>query len=355
MIETNNVDSNREISKEEFLKEKFYLSFSSLGKLLSSPKIFYRDYILKEREELEGKHLKEGELLHCFVLEPENFDDKFIVMPAKVPGGGLKIVIDNVFKTYAKPQIKKGEVCIIPKLEDLNAEILNELKLQDLYQTLVSAKRKDSDGLMLTADQKRLQKVITPETEIYWSALIEGERKTIVDMDMVTKSKIKAQAILSTPKALKLLTTNTIKTDVRKEVELKCELSGYPFGLKGIIDCVLVDYENETIYITDLKTTSKELKDWESSVDMYRYWLQAVIYKELILALVPDDNNRPWKLKFNFIVVDKNNMVYPYPVSAQSLALWELKAKEEYDKAKWHFDNHIYNLPYEYELGLVEL
>ena len=84
----------------EFFKKKFYISFSSLSKLLTDPKRFYKEYILGQYDDSDTKSLKEGQLLHCFVLEPEKFDDNFIVMPAKVPGGGLKIEIDTVFKTY---------------------------------------------------------------------------------------------------------------------------------------------------------------------------------------------------------------------------------------------------------------
>ena len=346
------------VSKDEFQKEKFYFSFSSMTKLLLDPKVFYNDYILRQRKDISAKHLDIGGLLHCLVLEPQNFDSKFVVMPGKIPGPGLKTVIDNVWRLHGKPLMEASTAVKAPDptLQQFGVEILEQLESENLYQNLVDAKRA-TNGSMLTGDQKRLEKVITSETEKYWSVLIEGERKIIVDLDMVEKANDKARAILSSKKAIPLLTSNTIKKDLRTEMELQCDLPGYPFGLKGIIDCVLVDNENETIYVTDLKTTSKSLKDWLKDFpdSEYMYWLQAIIYKQLILSLVPESSKRTWKLVFTFLVIDKNNSVYPFKVSADSLRKWEVGAKAKFDEALWHYDQHSYDLPMAYELGLVEL
>jgi hypothetical protein len=344
------------VSKEEFQKEKFYFSFSSMTKLLLDPKIFYNDYILRQRKDLSAKHLDIGQLLHCLVLEPQNFDDKFTVLPGKVPTPALKGIIDNVWKLYGSPSMQDGRK-FSPIMQDFEDQFIEQLASENLYQNLVDAKRADKNGNILTADQKRMEKVITSETEKYWAVLIEGEKKTIVDLDMVQKANEKAQVILSSKKAQPLITTDTIKKDLRMEMELKCELPGYPFGLKGIIDCVLVDNENETIYVTDLKTTSKSLKAWIKDFpdSEYMYWLQAIVYKQLILSLVPEDSKRSWKLVFTFLVIDKNNAVYPFKVSAESLRKWEMSAKSKFDEALWHYDQHSYDLPMAYELGLVEL
>ena len=343
------------VSKEEFQKDKFYFSYSSLVKLMRDPPLFHNDYILRQKEDLSAKHLSIGELLHCLVLEPENFDEKFVVMSKRVPGGKLKDAIDNVYNTYTKPLLESNPG--IPyTLEDFSKELLMEFIEIDLYQKFVDAK-KAVNGVMLSADDKRLEKTKTIECTEYFSTLIEGEKKTVVDLSMVEQAKGKATAIFNSKVSMDLLTGTSIKNDVRKEIELKADIPNYPFGLKGIIDCVKVDYAAETIYITDLKTTSLSLEAWKEKFEIseYMYWLQAIVYKELVLSLVPKDNDGTWKLKVHYLVVDKNNKVYPFPVSATSLASWEFKTKEVLDKANWHFTNHVYDLPYEYEQGLVEL
>ena len=69
----------RNIEKEEqfYSNDKFKFSYSSLNKLLFSPSLFYKDYILNDREVRTDKHLVEGKLVHCLVFEPEKLDEKF--------------------------------------------------------------------------------------------------------------------------------------------------------------------------------------------------------------------------------------------------------------------------------------
>ena len=89
---------NRNYQKEEefYADKKFCFSYSSLNKLLFSPSLFYKDYILKDREVRTDKHLVEGKLLHCLLFEPENFDSKFNVMPGKIPTESLKKVLKDL-------------------------------------------------------------------------------------------------------------------------------------------------------------------------------------------------------------------------------------------------------------------
>jgi len=341
--------------EQEFKAEKFYFSFSSLVKLLRDPKLFHNDYILRQREDISAKHLDIGELLHCLVLEPEELEDKFVIMSQKAPGGKIRTVIDAVYKTYVRPMVNANPGTVYT-LNDFESELIAEMVEQDAYQNLTDAKRA-TNGVKLTGDQKRLAKIITPSTQSYFGVLIQGEKKTIVDFDMAQTAHEKAQLILSHEDAMSFMKTFNSKEDVRREMYLEYDLPGYTFGLKGIIDCLKVDYKNETIYISDIKTTSKKLEDWRKGFmeSEYMYWLQAIIYKELIQKLIPEDSRGKWKLVFTYIVIDGKNNVYCFNVSAESLREWEFKTKNALDIAKWHLDNHSFNLPYAYERGLVEL
>ncbi len=74
-----------------FYNKDFKFSYSSLNKLLFSPSLFYKDYILYDREVRTDKHLIEGKLIHCLVFEPENLKDKFNVLPGKLPSDSVKM------------------------------------------------------------------------------------------------------------------------------------------------------------------------------------------------------------------------------------------------------------------------
>jgi len=75
---------NKDVNKEEqFYAKKFNWSYSSLNKLLFSPSLFYKDYILQDKEVRTDKHLIEGKAIHCLLFEPDNFNTKFNVVPGK--------------------------------------------------------------------------------------------------------------------------------------------------------------------------------------------------------------------------------------------------------------------------------
>ena len=62
---------NKQKEEEFYARDKFNFSYSSLNKLLFSPSLFYKDYILQDREIRTDKHLVEGKLIHCLLLEQE--------------------------------------------------------------------------------------------------------------------------------------------------------------------------------------------------------------------------------------------------------------------------------------------
>ena len=76
----------RNLEKEsEFYNKKFSFSYSSLNKLLFSPSLFYKDYVLFDREQKIEKYLIEGKLVHCILFEPDEVENKFSLVPGKTP------------------------------------------------------------------------------------------------------------------------------------------------------------------------------------------------------------------------------------------------------------------------------
>ena len=90
--------SSEEIQK--FYEEKFYFSYSSINKLLFSPRLFYTHYILKQREDSVDAHLVAGRATHCLLLEPERFDEQFIMLPGKIPTDSNRSLLDHIYNTY---------------------------------------------------------------------------------------------------------------------------------------------------------------------------------------------------------------------------------------------------------------
>lgn len=335
-------------------KKKFNFSFSSITKLMRDPKAFYNEYILGNYDDTSKKFLDEGTIAHCLVLNPEDFYEEIVVMNCKVPSDNPRKIIDNVFKLYGEEQVKLTPDKLLI-LSDYDKAILAELLKEDLYQSLTDSKRKDEDGNMFTGDEKRLQKIVTNDNQAYFATLGTAYKKTIIDYGMLEKAKKKAEAVLSHPRASFLLTEQDGE-DIRMEMDLRCELKNYSFGLRGIIDNVKVNNKKKLIIINDLKTTSKTLQKWyeDFHTSPYMYWMQPIIYKELLLSLIPPGIDN-WTLQVNFIVVDCNDDVYCFPVKPESLAKWQLETKKVYDKAQWHLSNNKYDLPYEFLNNQIQL
>ena len=326
------------IKEEEFYNGDYNFSYTSLNKLLFSPKLFYKDYILKEREEKTDKHLIEGKLLHLLILEPEKLHEKFSIVPNKIPSDNVRRVLNQVKET--------AHLNVVPDLEDHEPEIITALKHQNLYQSI-----KD--------DSKRLAKILTDDNKEYFKFLLESKGKDIIDNDMLQRAMDRVQIIKDNKQVMDLLFHQTTDFELdpietHNEKYLKCELNDYAFGLKGYIDRYIIDHETKQITIVDIKTTSKSLDKFAETVDYYNYWMQAVIYITLVIKSSEKDIT-DYKINFNFVVIDNYDQVYVFDVSENTLREWYTGFQRTLEEANYHYDKRDYSLPYEFAKGNVIL
>jgi len=328
---------------EIFYKTKFNFSYSSINKLLFSPSMFYNHYILNKREDSNDTHLVAGKLVHCLLLEPHKFEENFITLPGKLPGASNKALVDKIFKNHLKFENNTLE------LSDYKDEILAELVAMNLHQSLKT-------------DQQRLDKILLPENIEYFEFLKLSMNKSVIDQTILNGCKESVEMIKLNKDVTSLLQLDEEDRDpnisVFNEIELDTDVKGLPFGLKGIIDNIVIDKSSNTIFINDIKTTGKPLQDFKDSVDYYRYWIQVAVYVKLVKnkLLNLTENKKDWKIQFTFIVIDKYNLVYPYQVSDETLTIWEERFDNEIvPQVKWHYENKRFDLPYELALGNVKL
>ena len=324
---------------ENFYKKEFNFSYSSINKLLFSPRMFYNHYILKQKEDSTDSHLVIGRVLHCLLLEPEKFDNQFAVMVSKIPNENNKKIIDIIFKNH----LSNGNNNLI--LEDYFQEILTYLFEINLHQSLKT-------------DQQRLDKILTDENNEYFEFLKLSLGKTVIDQTILDNCKISLDVIKANTDVRALLQLDKTEKDNQIEIynELKLSMSNnnLPFGFKGIIDNVVVDHNSKTIFINDLKTSGKSIQDFPESVIYYKYWIQGVLYVMLANDKFLKDK-QDWEVVLTFIVIDKYNQVYPYQVSHKTLDNWKSNFKEIEKQIKWHYKNKEYNLPYDFALGKIKL
>ena len=324
---------------DNFYKKEFNFSYSSINKLLFSPRMFYNHYVLKQKEDSTDSHLVIGRVLHCLLLEPANFDNQFAVMTSKIPSENNKKIIDNIFRNYLVNQNNTLT------LEDYSKDILTHLLTINLHQSLKT-------------DQQRLDKILTDENNEYFEFLKLSLGKTVIDQTILDNCKMSLDVIKANDDVRALLQLDKIQEDDEIEVynELIVSISdkNLPFGFKGVLDNVVVDHNSKTLFINDLKTSGKSIQDFPESVDYYKYWIQGTIYVMLASEKFLKDK-QDWNVQLTFIVIDKYNQVYPYQVSSESLSKWKIDFEKIVTQIRWHYDNKQYDLPYDLALGNVKL
>lgn len=332
----------------EFYADKFYFSYGSLNKLVYSPQLFYKDYVLKQREQEATQATLQGKLIHCLILDKDAFYKQFVLLPGNMPSDNPKKVVDQVFNHWSEQVALGQEVNTNPTLDDYGDMILDILKEINLHQSLKT-------------DQQRLEKMLSDSNKEYFSFLIAAKGKDVVDIPTLEYCNEIAEQLKQNAEVTQLLGIDNQEENVQvfNELPIQTEnVEGYSFGLKGIVDNVVIDFGNRTIRINDLKTTSKCLTDFPETVEFFKLWLQAVLYKRMVIQEFLVNNNmdpEEWKVDFNFIVVDKYKQIYCYGVSKETMQKWEEDLNKYLELAQWHYSQRRYDLPYNLAQGKVLL
>jgi len=330
------IDKQKE---SEFYAKDFKFSYSSLNRLLFSPSLFYKDYILKDKEQRIGKHLIEGSLIHCLLFEPHNLLEKFKIVPDKSPSDNVRKIL------YRLTELSDVGQDLLSIDKDWTYIILAVLEDFNLYQSLKK-------------DEARLAKIQTNANVSYWE-FISNPLIDVVDFDTVEKCKEQAEVLLQNNTVKDLFTkkeTDFVLDPIQTftERKLECALNNYKFGLKGIIDHYQINNDTKQIIISDLKTTSKSITDFAETIDFYNYWLQAAVYCKLVYENHKQDCDN-FKILFKFIVIDKYKQVYVFDVSDKTLSMWANSFTNTLNQADYHYTNNDYSLPYNFLVNKITL
>jgi hypothetical protein len=324
--------------QQEFYSKPLYLSYSALSKMMYSPSLFYRHYVLQQREEKLDTYLIDGKVIHCLLLDDGSFDKQFMLMPSALPTGNTKSVVDKVY------DIVKEAPGILGNYTVEIIEVLKEIKLHQSLKT----------------DAQRIDKIVTEESKSYFEFLKIKGNKDLLDEETMKRCNEAVTAIRNNELCsglLGLVRHEMENLDVFNEIALSSEPfeDKYPFGLKGILDNIKVDYDRKKIYVNDLKTTGKTILDFKDTVEYFNYWAQMAIYERLVREAFKELLTEEWVIDFHFVVVDKYNQVYPFQVSRETMDLWQQKLEVKLTEFQWHYKEKRYELPYQFAISNVIL
>lgn len=326
---------------EAFYAKKFYFSYSGIKKLLYYPPGFYDYYILKQKEDRISKNLINGKLIHCLILQPDELNSQFLISPLTVPKGNDLKIVNNIFKTH------------------LNNKPEDNLELKDYEDNILSVLSEINLHQKLKTDQQRIDKILTDENSSYFEFLKIRKDQSIIDNEQLKYCEKSAKIISDNPEMRKFMGLDTGSSSghtVYNELHLQMDLVNYSFGLHGYLDNLHIDHNEKIIYVNDIKTTAKELSEFEKTIEFFQYYLQAIIYLQLVgynyKSLIYDSK---YSVEFRFITIDKNLQAYAFKVSEETLKLWLIELNNTLRKINYHYIEKKYNLPYEFDRGLITL
>ncbi len=325
--------------EQEFYSKPLYLSYSGLNKLLYSPQLYYKHYVLQQREEQLESYLIDGKVIHCLLLNDGSFDENFVLLPSTLPTGNSRLVIDKVFS-----QVDKSNPGLLSDHSNIIVDILKEINLHQSLKT----------------DEQRVAKIVTEENISYYSFLLSRGNKDMIDSETLQRCNEAVDILKADSQVCKLLgiyRSEMENIDILNEIELqeKDINLDLPLGLKGIVDSIQINHYEKIIYINDLKTTGKTISDFPETIQFYNYSIQAAIYKRLVMHYKKDLIDSGYKVVFNFIVIDKYQQVYCFKVSDGTMYAWDNLLLEKIHEAAWHYKHRNYKLPYKFATSQVIL
>jgi hypothetical protein len=329
------------VLEDEFYADGFRFSYSSLSKLLYSPPLFYKHYVLKDKDEEVSKSMLEGSIVHCLLFNPEDFERVYTIAQCTVPGENVKDVIDKLHEIRMvemdDPSISEAR----NSLAQYESEILDILKEKNLYQKMT--------------DPVKISKIVNETGIEYFSFLMDCLGKTVIDTDTYSKCCEIVEKIKNNPVSKLMGLDDPDDCEVMSEVEISTGSDDFPFGLKGQLDNLVIDRKNKLIRINDLKITSKLLTDFPQAVIDYNYWLQAALYSRLAGFVSKATNSEDYTVVFNFVVHDKTGQIYAFEVSQDTMTEWQIDLQEKLHEAKYHYESRDYSLPYKFVKSKVML
>ena len=309
------------------------VSHSGLSALQRGPKQ-YRGY--KEREDTSSKGMNLGSAIHCKVLEPSEFDNRYLIADVEIPEGKNAIFVKELFNTYNSNIEYTDEVH--------NQWIQNAWEKSGLKGTPAKA----WDALKGSTDNaKKLQ--------AYWDYLEEcGDKFQLSFSDAEIMNNCK-RSIESHKVASELLFGYGL-SDVHEELDIRWSHPSWKFNMRSIIDRLIIDEHTKTIKVVDLKTSAKSVHFFERPYEMYGYYRQIPLYMDAawwycIYELKMD--LQEWKIEGYIVAVQTTgyNECAVYRPCEDDLKKGRIENKKLLDRLEWHFDNDEWDYPKEYYEG----
>lgn len=229
------------------------------------------DFISYKRREKKDTNATElGSMSHTTLLEPESFNDRYLVSDLKEIGGNL----GKFLEVYAQTN-------------DVNAAYINS-----------------GYKLALNTVKEYLTK---PENKEYVSMLRKSMGKIIVSPDDMTKLTKMETNIRKHKLASKLIFTAPSNIsdsyEAHNELTIKWRYPKTQLIVNSMLDRLIVSDQHKKIIIVDYKTTGKSIHDFKPSYRKYKYYWQIYLYLLAVRSWLAAQGKDHKEYDFEFKIV----------------------------------------------------
>ena len=270
-------------------------SSSSLKEFSENRKKYYKKYVLNEKVEEENNlSATMGRIVETLLLEPEEFDNRFHM--SIVTAAPTAMMLDFVEALCKHTLACTNEDGVVTRpFEDLTRDA-----------------HADS-GFKIKLDAV-LGKFIGTDAEVYFKEMVEVRRKgltvvTIKDVDNATKIVEELKTNMFTAEIVNLL--NSAQYSVYNQFQIE----GYSIDdhlFKSMMDKVIVDHNEKTIQVFDLKCTWSVENFYKEYYLYRRAYIQGYLYWRGARYAFADLIREGYTVLYPaFIVCDSTNYTAP--------------------------------------------
>lgn len=328
-------------------------SSSSLKEFSVNRKKYHKKYVLNEHvEEEDSKASVTGRVVETLLLEPEEFDSRFYMSTCLSAPTGMML---DFVEALCKHTLAATD-------EDGNVSRTFEEMAKDAYV----------DSGYKIKFEAVIGKFQSSDAEIYYNELrtVKSKGLTVVTAEDVTNAE----------KVVTELKTNFVTADVvnlinsaRYTIHNQFQIEGYSVDshlFKSMMDKVVIDHNERTIQVYDLKCTWSVENFYEEYYLYRRAYIQAYLYYKAAQSLTFDGELFGYNVLFpKFIVCDSTNYMNPLIFTLNDEAMddayngFEHKGrtypgvKQLIEDLKWAIENDTWNISRDNYLnnGLVNI